>query len=713
MPSSRPTPSLDLTQPWQRARPGPDIGAASSRDARPKGRRQLAALPTALLLCWAAGAAAQSDSVELDLITVTATKTEQDINVIPESVSVVQREELRQRQPQLLGEVLEDLPNVDVGGGPRGVGQTVTIRGIGDDRILFLLDGARQNLSRGHNARLFVEPELLRRVEVIRGPASALWGSGAIGGVVALETVDAADLLAPGRDIGGRIKTGYQDVNDQWMGAAAAYGRVDERFDWLLDIAYREAGDIRQGDGERLDNSGFERVSGLVKGTWNIDGSNSLGLSYLGFDEDGEVPSNPQTRAAADGSNLVDRGTRQDNLVLRYRYDNPDNNLFAPSLVLYRNATDITEKLVANPRRDDTKLTTTGFDLRNSMRFALGDNLAQTLTYGVEYYEDEAESKRDGAPRESFPDGSTEVTSVYLQDEILIAKRLTLIPGVRWDEFKTSTNQPGTDTNEDSAWSAKIGANLAVTDWLSLQASYNEAFRAPSVTELFVSGVHFTCGRGCQNLFVPNPDLEPEKAHNKELGFRLFKQDLLMSGDAGRLRATFFRNDVRDFIERRVDFVFRPVPGNRGRGGTTTSDNVRDARLEGYEIEAAYDAPRWFAGFAYAQTRGDDENTGAPLASVSPDEWIAQAGLRFPAQGVDLGWRGRFVAAQNRVPAGIEPSRSFDVQDIWLTWSPGGRLAGLNLDLGVDNLFDATYTPYQTVLMAPGRNLKAGVRYAF
>jgi hemoglobin/transferrin/lactoferrin receptor protein len=714
--SWQPIPSLGPTRAPEQAPSEP----AGSPDARPKGRWPLAALPAALLACFTAGAAAQTDAgatgaVELDLITVTATKTEQDINVIPESVSVVQREELRQRQPQLLGEVLEDLPNVDVGGGPRGVGQTVTIRGIGDDRILFLLDGARQNLSRGHNARLFVEPELLRRVEVIRGPASALWGSGAIGGVVALETVDAADLLAPGRDIGGRIKTGYQDVNDQWMGAAAAYGRVDERFDWLLDIAYREAGDIRQGDGERLDNSGYQRVSGLVKGTWDIDGSNSLGLSYLGFDEDGEVPSNPQTRAAADGSNLVDRGTRQDNLVLRYGYDNPDNNLFAPSLVLYRNATDITEKLVANPRRDDTKLTTTGFDLRNSMRFTLGDNLAQILTYGVEYYEDEAESRRDGAPRESFPDGSTEVTSVYLQDEILIADRLTLIPGVRWDEYKSSADQPGTDTDtsEDSAWSAKIGAHLAVTDWLSLQASYNEAFRAPSVTELFVSGVHFTCGRGCQNLFVPNPDLEPEKAHNKELGFRLFKQDLLMSGDAGRLRATFFRNDVRDFIERRVDFVFRPVPGNRGRGGTTTSDNVRDARLEGYEIEAAYDAPRWFAGFAYAQTRGDDENTGAPLASVSPDEWIAQAGLRFPAQGVDLGWRGRFVAAQNRVPAGIEPSRSFDVQDIWLTWSPGGRLTGLNLDLGVDNLFDAAYTPYQTVLMAPGRNLKAGVRYAF
>ncbi len=649
--------------------------------------------------------------IELDPVTVTATKTSRPLDEVPESASVVDRAEIDQRQPQNLGDLLEDLPNVAVGGGPRGIGQAVTIRGLSDDRILFLLDGARQNFAGAHNARVFVEPDLLRRIEVIRGPASALWGSGAIGGVIALETVDASDLLGPGQNLGARARAGYQGVNGQWMGGAAVYGRINDQLDLLVDLTYREAGDTRLGDGEDLENSGFDRTSGLAKGTWSVDGVNWFSASYLGFSEDGEVPSNAQTEAAPE--NLVDRTTRQDNLNFRYWHDDADTPYFNPSLLLYRNLTRIDEERKQDGRSDETELTTIGLDLRNTMRLGLGSNIDQIISYGLEYYEDSANAERDGAPRSSAPDGSQQVMSAYLQDEILVGERLSLIPGIRFDDYSSKLDQGSSETNEDSAWSTKIGANLRVTDWLSLQASYNEAFRAPSPAELFVSGVHFTCGRGCQNLFVPNPDLKPEKAHNKEIGLRLSQQDLLADGDRAGFRAAFFRNDVRDFIDREVIFTFRPVPGNPGPGGVTTQENVTDARLEGFEVEAIYDAPRWFAGLAYAQTRGDNETTDEPLASIQPDEWIARLGLRFPTQGLEIGARGRFIAAQDRVPEGIEPSDSYNLYDIWLTWRPTERLAGLSLDLGVDNLLDEDYTPYLSVLQGPGRNIKATVSYNF
>lgn len=598
-----------------------------------------------------------------------------------------------------------------VGGGPRGIGQAVTIRGLSDDRILFLLDGARQNFAGAHNARLFVEPDLLRQVEVIRGPASALWGSGAIGGVIALETVDASDLLAPDQTLGARARAGYQGVNAQWMSGAAVYGRINDQLDLLVDLNYRDAGDTRLGDGEDLENSGFKRTSGLVKGTWSVDGNNWFSASYLRFGEDGEVPSNAQTEATPE--TLVDRATRQDNIHFRYWNDDADNRSFNPSLLLYRNLTRIDEDRKQDGRSDETELTTIGLDVRNTMRLSLGDRIDQIISYGLEYYQDSANAERNGAPRSSAPDGSQQVISAYLQDEILIGERLSLIPGIRFDDYSSTLDQGSTETNEDSAWSAKISANLQVTDWLSLQASYNEAFRAPSPAELFVSGVHFTCGRGCQNLFVPNPDLKPEKAQNKEIGLRLSQQDLLTSGDQAGFRAAFFRNDVRDFIDREVVFTFRPVPGNPGPGGVTTQENVTDARLEGVEIEAVYDAPRWFASLAYAQTRGDNETTGEPLASVQPDEWISRLGLRFPAQGLEIGARGRFIAAQERVPEGIEPSDSYNLYDIWLRWRPAERMAGLSLDLGIDNLLDEDYRPYLSVLQGPGRNIKATLSYNF
>lgn len=674
---------------------------------RPMPPIPLGGLSIALWLLMPA-AAVFAESSTLPAIQIMATKTQLDAFTVPESVSVVDREAIEFKQPTNLGDLLRDLPNVAVSGGARGAGQGVVIRGLTDERLLFLVDGARQNFQRGHNTRLFIEPELLRQVEVLRGPASALWGSGAIGGVVALQTVDAQDLLRPDQTLGARAKLGYQDGDDQWRTSASVYGLVDDRLDYLLNLSYRDAGDVRQGDGSDLANSGFERWSGLAKGTWSPDGFSHFGASLMGFSEDGEIPSNPQIQGTPD--TLVDRATDQLNVALTYRYEDPSNRWLRPSVLLYHNETDITERRLVDGRQDKTYLDTTGFDLRNSMRFGEAGPVSQILSFGLDYYEDKAEGKRDGVPRAGFPDGRQQVLGIYLQDEILIGERWTLVPGIRWDAYETKADDRELETSRDSAWSAKFGLNVAVTDWLSLQASYNEAFRAPSITELFVSGVHFTCGPGCANLFVPNPDLKPEKARNKEIGLRLRQVDLFTPGDEGRFQAHFFRNDVEDFIDQIVIFSMQPMPGNPGRGGINTSRNVRDAKLDGFEIDASYEAPRWLVGASYSRTRGEDDRTGEPLSSIQPDEWVLRAGLRFPAQGVLLGWRSRFVAAQNRVPDGVTPSASYDLHDIWLRWRP---VTQLTLDVGVDNLFDEDYQPYLSSLTAPGRNIKATVSYQF
>ena len=648
----------------------------------------------------------------LDTVTVTATKTARDPFAVAESVSIVDRERIESTQADSLADLLGDLPNVDVAGGPRAIGQRVVIRGLSDSRILFVIDGARQNYNRAHESRIFLDPELFKRVEVLRGPASALWGSGALGGVVSFTTVDAADWLTPGQTFGARFRGGYQDVNTQRQFSAAVYGQVDDRFDYLLNLSYRNADDLDLGDGSRLENSAFDSLAGLAKLTWTPAPFHTFNGSFQTFDHDGGVPSNVQT--AGSTADLVDRNTRQRNATLRYHYDHPDAPYLRPTVVLYHNRTDIDESRLVDGRRDETDFTTTGLDARNSMTFGQTGQFSQVLTYGVEYYRDEARARRDVAPRDAFPDGETTVLGFYAQNEIFVSGRWTITPGLRWDRYENQSATGAAADQSESEFSKKLGIGFQVTSWFSLHAAYNEAFRAPNLTELFVSGTHFTCGPGCANRFVPNPALKPEKAHNKEISARLRRDDLFVSGDQGRFRLTGFRNDVDDFIDSLVIFSPRPVPGNPGPGGVTTNQNVRDAELTGFEVEFAYDAPRWYAGVSYARTRGDNANTGEPLSAIPADAWLLQTGVRFPATQMTVGWRTQVVDAQNRIPVGGEATPSYTVHDLNLSWVPRqGAFEGLRIDAGIDNLSDVDYRPHLSALKAPGRNVRAALSYSF
>lgn len=675
----------------------------------------LAPCALSLLLTGLSAQAEEGDGFgysTLEGVTATATKTARDPFDVDASVSIVDRERIEATQASNLADLLADLPNVDIAGGPRVIGQRVVIRGLSDNRILFVIDGARQNYDRAHDSRILIDPDLFKQVEVLRGPASALWGSGALGGVISFTTKDAADLLAPGQTFGARLKLGYQDVNAQPQASAAVYGRAGDRLDYLLDLSYRNADDTELGDGSTLEHSAFDSLAGLAKLTWTPAPFHSLSGSLQTFNYDGEVPSNAQTAGVA--ADLVDRLTTQRNTLLRYRYDNPDDARLRPTVVLYHNVTDSDEQRLADGRRDQTQLETTGLDARNNMSFGQAGSLGQTLTYGFDYYRNQASATRDGAPRDSYPDAQAGVLGFYAQDEIVIGDRWLITPGLRWDRYHSESDTGAADDQDDSELSKKLGLGVRVASWVSLHAAYNEAFRAPDLTELFVSGTHFTCGPGCANLFAPNPNLQPEKAKNKEISARLRRDNLFATGDQGRFRATYFRNNVDDFIDSIVIFSPRPVPGNPGPGGVTTNQNVRDAELTGFEVELAYDAPGWYAGLAYSQTRGDNAETGEPLSDIPADSWIVQVAFRFPTQQLTLGGQTQIVADQNRVPVGGEPTDGYTVHNLNLNWVPQqGAFKGLRVDAGIDNLTDVDYRQHLSLLQAPGRNLKASLSYLF
>lgn len=173
---------------------------------------------------------AELPEADLAEIVVTATtRTANPLSKTPASVSVVTQDDFEEQQAATVSAVLKKLPNVEFGGGPRVNGEVPAIRGVFGPSVTLLVDGARQNdsTSPGLKSPLFIDPYFLRQAEILRGPASSLYGSGGNGGVMAFTTLSARDLLAPGQTIGGGVKAAYGDADKSSRLNARLYGGND------------------------------------------------------------------------------------------------------------------------------------------------------------------------------------------------------------------------------------------------------------------------------------------------------------------------------------------------------------------------------------------------------------------------------------------------------------------------------------------------------
>jgi len=243
-----------------------------------------------------------------------------------------------------------------------------------------------------------------------------------------------------------------------------------------------------------------------------------------------------------------------------------------------------------------------------------------------------------------------------------------------------------------------------VTPWLQPYVGYAEAFRAPSLTELYVGGQHFP-----GNRFVPNPNLRPETSQNVEIGANLRFSDVLRPGDRLRMRVTAFRSEIDDFIEQ---IVLRT---------TTVARNIGSARIQGIEAEAQYDAGTWWLGLGAAALEGDNLETDQPLASIPAHRLNLTGGYRFLESGVTVGGRWTLAAEQDRAPnlPGVAQETSgYGLVDLFASWTPPAA-PNLRLGLAVDNLLDQPYRPVSwnsdppPPFYAVGRNIRANLRIAF
>lgn len=650
-------------------------------------------------------------------------RDERDLLETPNAVSVIGEQEILRRNASTYEELIGDLPGVTIDGGPRGVSQEPNIRGFRDEQVVIRLDGARQNFNLAHRGRFFTDPAILREVEVLRGGASTLFGSGALGGVIFLDTKDAADVLAPGESWGGETRLGFNSQGEEIQAAVTGAARAGA-FDMLAFAAARPRfSDLEDGDGDPIIDSDIDSYQGLFKLGWEPGEGHRIEATYQQYNDSGETP--PNTNVQGSPTTTVDRDLRFRSTRLEWDWTPAGNDLVDLNVLGYWNDTAVEEDRLFDGRFDETDFETLGFEATNISRIDPG--LPVAVSYGVEVYRDTQEAARDGADREQVPDASQTFYAGFVQADVALTDALTLTPGIRVDRFALDPDGAFEDRSETQP-SPKLALSWRPVEDTQLWVSGARSFRAPSLTELYPDGVHFSVpgfalGPGQVftgvNEFQPNPDLEPETASQIEFGGRTRMRDLIARGDRLTLQGNVYYARVEDFIDQTVTFIdfstgaFNPATGNLEVGGTTTSRNV-DAELYGFEAELAYDSPSWFAGIGITIPGGEGED-GGELASIPQDRLVVTGGWR-PIPDVEIGARGTFAAGIDAedVPEGALTTPGFAVFDLFANWVPrDGPLEGAAFSAGIDNLTDRDYRIHPSGLDSPGLTVKLAASIRF
>ena len=643
----------------------------------------------------------------------------------PQAVTAVEQDDIDREQPATVGQMLRNVPGVQTAGSDRPLGTAFNIRGIGtteqtasEARIIVNVDGVPKFYEQYRLGSFFTDPELYRRVEVLRGPGSAvLYGSGAIGGTVNFETKDAGDFIPDGKTGAVRLKLGYESNGDSLMGSAILALRTAPGAEFLAATGYRTAGDYKDGAGTRVRGSEFAAPSALVKGTFRLGETQSLRLSVQRFESNDDNATLSQTgggNAIANTFGIVQRDTT-DTTISAVWQATTDLAWLNPKLQLAYSDTSVSQRdarTLAGVLQ--TCLPTSSnlnvfCDVDYAYRTAMlkventatlhGAGWESFLTIGLQATNQKRVADSAG-PLGFHPEGDDRKIGVYAQSELVLGERLTLISGARID---FGSRKPGADVDgaaqvKDDATALTFAALYKISDDVSVFGSVARTERLPTLDELYSSSA----------TKAPAMTLEKEKATNFELGMAWQRQGVFGSDDSLQIKATVFRNQIDNLIT------------TTATADTVFHRNLARARFEGAEIEAGYEADRVFGRLAYSHVTGKDPDAGYTIATTPADQLALTLGARMPDRGVEYGWRGTVVdaitTATRNSGTGAVTSTSYAgyaTHDLFVSWKPqSGALDGFDLQLAVENVFDKDFRNNLSADRGRGRTVKVSMAKA-
>ncbi len=689
----------------------------------------------AVSAAWATPARAQSQT--LDPITIVATKTEERTTDTLAAVSTIRQEDIDRLMPAQAQGMFFGVPGVSFQTRADDPGIAINIRGLQDfGRVAVVVDGARQNFQRtGHNADglFYLDPEMIGGADVVRGPVANIYGSGAIGGVASFRTKDVEDVLRAGQRWGILTHGMIGSNNFQGMGSAFAAARGDKA-DVIVGGVYRERDDYRDGSGNRVVNSANDDASGLAKLTFRPAEGHEVKISGLTY----ETNFKNGTPNSANTATVYDSAVRNDIVTARWRYGRPEDRVFNFDVNVYWTDTITDQTKIAgtsNPASGNLgaarnfRIDTAGFDANNTSRFEFG-SIRNALTIGGDSFRDKVEVVDPTGTGDLFtPNGERSVSGAFVQFKTDYTEWLQSIAALRYDNYSLSG---GSASSNGDRISPKFTLGVTPVRWFTIYGTYAEGYRAPAITEAFVLGTHPNLGPGSNFDFLQNPLLKPEIGKNKEAGINIRGDNVWTAGDAVRIKANLFRNDVENFIEQEI------VPFmSQGVGGVTCLSaaffciqyqNVPQARLEGAEFEGKYDAGSWFLNVSAAHVRGRNLTAGVPLLKIPTDQVASTLGWRFYDRRITFAvshiWSDSKEASE--IPPGSQPGTlalppvgSYDVVNLYASYQQNEDILW---SIAVDNLLDRQYARYTDVTTinstivpspSPGLTVKGALKVRF
>ena len=635
----------------------------------------------------------ETTHIKTDEVVVTASRTKQEVKESPSSIEVITREDIDKMGAETLAQALQLALGIDTQENAM-VGNRSSLRGMNTNQTLILIDGRRVRTENTSETMNYYELKRINmddveRIEIVRGAASSLYGSEALGGVIniikkrpgKMQTAVTLDWTSRQSDEGIRFDSGklgkwglsasfkHMDVRERGTDVTSnMYGKkyffnldgrmdmtkdkwLDVFFDYMTEDLYMKTADsiTHSKQGESYDHKRF-----------------STGVKYSGRDNRGDYEMQVYYT-------YFDKHQRT-----RQRANNVLNSF------------------------DDMKYNSLIFDGRRSLQVAK-DHL---LTFGGEYRKEDYESTRiKGSNRTTLEgvttqlgDSSMDYAAFYLQDEWLASPRWLIIPSLRWDYNSEFGNE----------LTGKLGTTYKITKDLRFKANVGTAYRAPTASELYFSWQHLPTPRMEVHL-NGNPDLKPEKALNFDLGFE-FEQDKTFG------KITYFHNKVDDLINLNTIVTPRFIPGFGMRMiANGTYGNIDSATMQGVELEARQALGSGFSVrglYTYLDAR--DGKTGERLAGRPYHKASLQLSYEDQKHGWNAtlwndwtaGYRYKEQVGSGRMSRTISKDASLSIMNFVVSKKINDHFSAY---LGVDNIFNKE----SDVLAYDGRIWRGGVNMTF